>query len=162
MPSIYAGNMRSSILTEAGGHTMRIAADFKVEEWLGIIGIHELSHVYDMQYLGENSFNPNEYLLGEVTAHKLERDLLRNWNPEAFNLLVEYGYPMLENGRMNDFFNLAERIYPLSSDLLSPRERGLALASVQISVVFEAMERSGASDTQLGQAYERVARGATH
>jgi hypothetical protein len=158
IPETFAPRMASSILTEAGGRTVRVAAEFKVREWMAIMLAHEFSHVYDMQMLGENSHNPEEYLAGEVKAHLIERDLLKAWNPEAFEFVVQYGMPLLrasENG-FNDFIGIASRVYPLSEDQLSQHERSLAIASIIISAAFEEAQQYGATEYQLGELYQSI------
>jgi len=75
--------MRSSIITEPNGRTVRVATLFRSREWLGIMLAHEMSHVHDGIVGNENSHNRDEWLAGEVKAHRMEMDLLKHWNPKT-------------------------------------------------------------------------------
>lgn len=161
MPEIYAKDMPAPILTEAGGRTMRVAANFKCREWLGIMLAHELSHVHDMIIGGENPHDKSQYLEGEVKAHLLETKLLRAWNPEVFEQLIRSA-DKLQNtpgATMQDFYNIIETLYPLDDPYVGYREGSLANASVLISSQFELAQKKGASHSDLGQIYQQIVAG---
>lgn len=158
MPDQFAAAMPSSILTEGGGKTMRIATTFKSKEWLGIMLAHEMSHVYDQLIEGENSRDENQYLAGEVKAHLFEMKLLKSWNPQAYEKLISAGIPMIRSGNRNGVMNLARSLYPLEPGQVSQNEASLGSASCLVAVYFEDAMQRGATPEQLKGVYVNLTR----
>jgi len=156
MPEQFAKDMPSSILTEHGGKTIRIATTFRSMEWLGIMLAHEMSHVEDMQIKGENPNDRAQYLAGEVDAHMLEMNLLKYWNPKNYNILIEKGEPLLKAGKIQELSRLAEALYPLGQNLVSRNERALGLASCVTAIAFEVAMKKGANKEDLKKEYLRL------
>lgn len=159
MPEEYAAQMPSSIIVEPGGRTMRIATNFKCKEWLGIMLFHELGHVDDMMSgrekaeCGEGATETDDYLAGEVAATKLEMEMLKAWSPEAYNVLINKGIPLLRSRNIQGIFQLIESLYPLNSAGLSVNEAALGTASCFIAIAFEDAMRNGATDEDLQSVY---------
>lgn len=156
MPEKYASRMRSSILTESGGRTVRIATSFKSREWLGIMLAHELSHVEDQIVHGENSRNKDEYMAGEIKAHKFEMNLLKSWNPEVYATLIEKGAPFYAAKKIDELDRLIASLYPVSTPEVSQSERNLGLASAIIAIAFETAIKKGATDKDLEIVYQGI------
>jgi len=156
MPEKYADGMKSSIITENHGRTMRVAANFKCKEWLGIMLAHELSHVYNLLIEGEDPYQEQQYYAGEVKAHSLEMRLLRAWSPEVYEELIR-GTQNLDRksgAKMKEFDEMADRLYPLESPYVGDREGRLGYASLLISAKFELARRRGATDKDLEGLYK--------
>jgi len=151
MPPQYAKNMVSPVLTEPGGRTVRIAETFQIQEWMGILLAHELSHVWDQIVEGENSRDREQYLAGEVKAHLFERDLLKAWGPKQFERLVKEGGQYVKNNDTIRFIDIADQFFPLKQ--LRGPENALAVASCHVSVLFEILQREGANESALKTAY---------
>ncbi|MBD3330352.1 twin-arginine translocation signal domain-containing protein [Candidatus Peregrinibacteria bacterium] len=156
MPEKYASSMPSSILTEPNGRTMRIATTFKSKEWLGIMLIHELSHVYDVFMVNENPHDKSQYLAGEVNAHLLEAKMLRSWNPAVYDKFMDEAITHWENNEIQPVIDLALKYYPLTNNEVSEREASLGLASCLTSVAFEQAMRRGATEKDLQQVYQHL------
>ncbi len=152
MPDIYADQMPSAILTEGSGKTMRIAAEFRSQQWMGIMLAHELSHVYDLQVEGENPLNPQEHLAGEVKAYKFKMKLLRHWNPKVYHELITRGIPLFQRKDKNALLQLIRELYPLGPGEVSGHEAGLGEASCLIAIAFEEAEQKGADEKGLEEA----------
>lgn len=134
MPEQYAAEMPSAILTQDRGRSIRIAANFKIREWLGVMLAHKLVHVKDQLVHGENANDPEQYLAGEVRAHLLENDLLKMWNPQGYKILMEKGISMYQAGNTSGIINLARRLFPMLepqeiSNRNNPRSGGLLYRS---------------------------------
>ncbi len=158
MPEQFARHMASAILTEAGGKTVRIATTFKSKEWLGIMLAHELSHVEDQLYHGENSRNHEEYMAGEVRAHKFEMGLLRSWNPKVYEELLSKGIPLYEKKQYDELDALVASLYPVTTPEVSPNEKALGTASAFLAVAFEGAIKKGATDKDLQAVYAQLVR----
>lgn len=159
MPPVYAQTLRAPAVTEAGGHTVRLAETFQIQEWLGIILAHELSHVWDMNVEKENSFDPKENLMGEVRAYKFERDLLKLWGPEQFEkMIAELEKAWAQNHKLQtaEIVDIADKYYPLKS--IRGGEKGLAMFSITMCSALEIAERKGATDENLAEMYKSYAR----
>lgn len=156
MPEEYAPGMKSSIVTENHGHTVRVAATFKCKEWLGIMLAHELSHVYNLIIEGEDPYDEKQYYAGEVKAHSLEMKLLKDWNPQVYEELIR-GTQDLDHKSgvtMKEFGEMIERLYPVESPYTGKREGNLAYASLLVSAKFELARRKGATDKELEGLYK--------
>ena len=129
--------MRSPVITEPGGKTIRIATSFASKEWLGIILAHELCHVYDMKYDGEDWNDLNQYLMGEVNAHLLEMELVKSLNPKAYAYLLQEGIAYYNKKNFQKLQMLIYSIY-IKKHNLSYQEEALIMASCVIAVAFEA------------------------
>jgi len=158
MPEQYAAKMRSSVQTEPDGHTMRVAATFQMKEWLGIILAHELSHIYALQIQGENPFSESEWLGGEVKAHKLEAKLLRHWNPQMYDEMLQKMAHITRTiaNPHNEIDQLEEEYYPITSNYVGPREKRLAAASIVTSTSFDLARAQGATDENLKGHYQKI------
>lgn len=156
MPDKYASSMLSPVMTQDNGRTMRIATTFKCEEWLGIMLAHEMSHVYDGMVEVANYNNLDEHLAGEVKAHLFEMKLLKYWNEEAYARLIKEGIPLWRARRSKDVFKLCKSLYPLSSDLVSPNESGLGMASCVTAIAFEMAMQDGLQEKDLGRVYSSL------
>lgn len=154
MPEEYAESMPSSIYTEGGGRVIRVATNFQIKEWLGIMLSHELFHVYDQLVKGENANDPEQNLMGEVEAHLLEIKLLKFWSEKAFNLLIKKGTPLYKSRDIKSLLNLFESLYPLSKTLVSEKERSLGAGSLLIAIAFEESLRKGGTKKELGEIYK--------
>ncbi|MDP2691630.1 MAG: hypothetical protein Q8O95_04490 [bacterium] len=152
----YAQSMPSSILTEPGGKTVRLAETFTCLEWLGIMLSHELSHVDDQLNHGEDSRDRDQYMKGEVRAHLFEKELLKLWGSEQFEQMVDEGFDLAKKADIDGFRAVAERYFPL--DGLNPGEESLALASCMMSVLMEGYQLRGADEEELVKVYESTAR----
>lgn len=161
MPERYAVNMPAAILTEPDG-TMRIATNFRMKEWLGVMLTHELSHEYDIKVNGENPRNKGEYLAGEVKAHSLEMKLLKSWDPKSYAALIKRGTPLWEGmqrgATIDTFVKLCQSLYPTTPEYVSARESSLGIASCIVAVVFESARAKGATDKDLESLYQDIFR----
>lgn len=143
MPEEYSASLPSSILWQGHENVLRIAADIDSNEWLAILLYHELSHVWDQHFGGENPDNPDEWNKGEAKAHELECELLRNWQPQAYAKLVEEEIPLWENGRnMQAILSLGEKLFPMPSRT-SETAKAQAYGTFVICVAFEHGKRNG-------------------
>jgi tetratricopeptide (TPR) repeat protein len=159
MPEEYAQDMPSSILTESGGKTLRIATDFKVKEWLGIMLAHELYHIHEQLVSGENPKDPEQYLAGEVEAHLFEMRLLEFWNKDAYEILISKGIPLYKSHDEIGLFGLFGSLYPLYSRQVSRNESALGRASCLVAVAFEEALKREATKKELGQIYKSLKEG---
>lgn len=154
MPEEYAAQMRSSIVSE--GSTIRVAANFRSEEWLGIMLGHEMIHIKDLLVNGENIGNPEEWLAGEVRAHLFEMKLLREWRPANYEELISKGIPLFEAGDGRALERLIEELYPVDPVAVSFQEGKLGRASCLSAVAFESTLRRGGTSEDLKKVYQRI------
>lgn len=159
MPGQYAQDMPSSILTEPGGKTLRVATDFKVKEWLGIMLAHELYHIHDQLVGGIDPKDPERYLAGEVEAHMLEMRLLEFWNKDAYEILISKGIPLYKSHDKSGLFGLFASLYPLYSRQVSMNESALGEASCLVAVAFEEALKREATKKELGDIYKSLKEG---
>lgn len=161
MPEKYAARMAAPILTEGDG-TMRIATNFRLQEWLGIMFLHELSHEYDQKVNGENTRNKDEYFAGEVRAHLLEMALLKSWDPKSYEQLIKRGVPLFngikKGANIETMIRLIKSLYPLTPEYVSEKESDLGIASCLMAIAFEDARANGAKDKDLEQVYKDMLR----
>lgn len=155
MPAVFAAGMRSAVLTQYGDPplTIRIAGTIPCQEWLAIFLLHELKHVYDLQVKGENPFAEEEYLAGEVGAHQFENELLREWNPEAYDFFIQEAKRLFfdSRGNVDGVMGLIHELYPL--DGLTQGTQGAAQASLFTAMLFEAAEERHFSQEEMQRLY---------
>jgi len=156
MPEKYAPQMRAPIVIDPSGKTIRIAANFKVQEWLGIMLAHELSHVYDVLVNKENVFNKEEWNAGEVRAHLLEADLIKKWNPKTYQILLEKGTPLLKAEQFRKLIKLIENLYPVTQENASYHEASLGLAGCITAVALEHAKSQGLTEKDMGMVYKNL------
>lgn len=113
MPEVYAHAMPSSVIWEGKENIMRIATDLKSDEWLGIVLLHELSHVWDQYFGGENPNDPQQWTEGEVRAHELECKLIESLNPEKYARLIEEAGPLWRAKNFRGIMDLADKYFPV-------------------------------------------------
>lgn len=159
MPEVFAASMRSAVLTQYGDPplTVRIAGNIKCQEWLAIFLLHELKHVYDLQIKGENPFAEEEYLAGEVGAHQFENELLREWNPVAYDFFIQEAKRLFfdSGGNGDGVMRLIYELYPL--DGLTSRTQSAAQASLFTAMLFAAAEERHFSPQEMQQLYATMA-----
>ncbi len=156
MPEVFAKGMPSAILTQDRGKTMRVATQFKTEDWLGIMLAHEVSHVYDQLVEHENPDDPQQNAAGEVKAYLLEKDLLKYWNPDVYKKLIEKGLPLFHDKKYRELLSLAETLYPLNPKQVSFHESSLGAASIVMSLALEEAQQRGASEEEFVRVYKEV------
>lgn len=158
MPVKYAQDMPSSVLTESSGRTVRIAAEFKIKEWLGIMLAHELFHVHSILVKGEDPSDSEQYLEGEVEAHLLEMKLLKSWNEEAYDILIAKGIPLYQRNDEDGLSRLFNTLYPLHTYRFTSDNRAVALgsASCLAAVAFEDALKKGIKKEELGKVFKKL------
>lgn len=160
MPEEYASYYPGPILTEEGGKTVRVMANFKTKEWLGIMLGHELKHVIDQLVHGEDSRNEQQYLAGEVQAHLFEMNLLKHWDVKTYNFLIDRGRPLfkkgMSEGNIGEFLNFVYKLYPVSEPAVSFHEAALGKASCMMAVAFEDALISGKNQRDLALLYKQL------
>ncbi|MFA7277493.1 MAG: hypothetical protein WC101_00705 [Candidatus Gracilibacteria bacterium] len=161
MPEEYASGMPAPILTQPDG-TMRLATNFRMKEWLGIMLAHELSHEYDLKMNAENPHNQGEYLAGEVKAHSFEMKLLKSWDPKIYDELIKRGTPLFEGvqrgASMDKLIQLINSLYPTTPEYASAHESSLGAASCLVAIAFEDARSKGKTDKDLESVYQDIFR----
>ncbi len=161
MPEEYAKGMPAPILTQPDG-TMRLATNFRMKEWLGIMLAHELSHEYDLKMNAENPHEKGEYLAGEVKAHLFEMKLLKSWDPKTYEELIKRGTPLFESvqrgASMDKLMRLINALYPTTFEYVSERESSLGAASCLVAIAFENARAKGKTDKDLELVYQDIFR----
>lgn len=159
MPVEFAVNMQSPVLAQYNSPpiTVRVAGDITCEEWLAILLLHELQHVYDLQVNKENPHNESEYLMGEVNAHKFENELLREWGPDAYDFFVGSAKKIFldsKGGNLDMIDRLIYQIYPM--DDMHPRISGVTKASAYMAFLFEIAKDKNFSDEEMQKLYKAI------
>jgi len=156
MPQKYAENMRSSALTLKKGRLLRIASEFRIMEWMGLVLTHELSHVHDLLIGKENPKNKDEYLNGELKAHLLEMELLKMWSPQAYKILINKGTPLYLQKRKNELRRLIESLYPATGKEASQNEVSLAIGSCLAAIAIEHAKKTGKTKKEMIEIYKQL------
>lgn len=122
--------------------TMRIIADFKVKEWLGIIVMHEMVHIVDRVVHKVEKFGPTH----ELKAYSFEKDLLKIWNPDGYNSMIEEsnyyvskigGFNKVQQKDLRNLGKIAAKYYPLSPDIVTEAELSLGAAACVMAMMLE-------------------------
>jgi len=88
MPFRYRKYYPSSIIYQPGKRVMRIFLEFKNTMWLGIVALHEVQHAYDI-ITGKEKNNKKDWYEGEVRAHSLECEMLKQWKQNVYRKLMD-------------------------------------------------------------------------
>lgn len=157
MPEEFSRHYPSSIVTQ-DGPTLRVIAEFKTLQWLGLMLLHELSHVEDIRVKHEDTHDKKQWLDGEVRAHAFEMNLLRFVDPNAYQFLIEKGTPLYLTGDREILVQFIEKLYRLEPAMVSEREKSLFTASCIMAIAFEDAKKHGADNSKLTSVYRDVAK----
>lgn len=141
MPEVYAEKLSSAITWDQRERTLRISAEIDSDEWLAIFLYHELSHVHDALFGGENPNNQRAWLEGETRAHELECNLIAQWKPAEYKRLTEEGLALWKAGNLDGIAVRAHSLFPPASATLSGRAQDLINAAFIACVAFEHGQR---------------------
>ncbi|MBI2453749.1 hypothetical protein HYV58_01060 [Candidatus Peregrinibacteria bacterium] len=139
MPEEFAATMHSSIMWEPKENVLRIAADISSDEWLAIFLNHELSHVYDFLFGGENPNDEKQWIDGEIKAHQLECQLIEKWMADAYDKLIVEGLPLWRAEDKKRLIDLGRKLFPPPSS--SDYAQTLAQAGLLACIAFEDAKR---------------------
>lgn len=143
MPEELAQYLDSPVVWQGDENVLRFAAHISSDDWLAILGYHELSHVWDQHFGGEDPRDPEQWTDGEVRAHELECKIIQIWNPSAYEKLITGGIPLWEHKNFRAIMELSERLYPIAS--LTEMAKGQAYAALITCVAFEHAKKAGKS-----------------
>jgi len=151
MPEVYANTLASAALWQAGENVLRIAAAFSSREWLAVIVLHELEHVFRTKRGLEQPrpMNSDNWIRDELPAYHTECELIGVWRPKEFGELVLHTSPMLGNQIVSA--NDMKNAFP---DLgrLTGREQSLVAGALTICSAFHWLS----GDEAKIRAYRRI------
>lgn len=141
MPEEFSKTLASAVVWEGQERVLRIAADFENPDWFAIVMYHELGHVWDQLWEGENPNDPVQWTDGEVRAHEVECDVLRRWQPDAYADFLKEAVPHWRTRNFQAIIAAEDKFFP--SPGRSERAQAIANAALMICAAFEAGKQDG-------------------